>query len=79
MILESGSTGKYQNLVSGVPLGFAPLGNSLNLMLVFSYTPLLLSRYRLITVLLNAVQCSAVHAVLLATKRNYRRHRSQAN
>ena len=44
--LESGSTGKYQHSVSGVPSGCA-LGNSLDLMLVFPCTPLLSSRYRL--------------------------------
>ena len=47
-VLESGSTGKYQHSVSGIPLGCA-LRNSLDLMLVFPCTPLLSSRYRLST------------------------------
>ena len=47
--LKSGSTGKYQHSVSGVPSGCA-LGNSLELMLVFPCAPLLSSMYRLSTV-----------------------------
>ena len=43
--LESGSAGKYHHSVSGVPLGCA-VGNSLDLLLVFSCTPLLSPRYR---------------------------------
>ena len=42
------STRKYQHSVSGVTSGCA-LGNSLNIMLIFSCTPLLLSRYSLST------------------------------
>ena len=61
--LESGSTGKYQHSVSGVPSGCA-LGNSLDLMLVFPCTPLLSSMYRLSTVQnrgRSAVHYIAVH------------------
>ena len=49
----------YQHLVSGVPLGCA-LGNSLDLMLVFPCTPLLLLRYRHSTVHCSAVECRTV-------------------
>ena len=47
--LGSGSTGKYQHSVLGVPSGCA-LGSSLNLMLLFSCSPLLSSRCRCVNV-----------------------------
>ena len=62
--LESGSTGKYQHSVSGVPSGCA-LGNSLDLMLVFPCTPLLSSRYRLIIQFLKVMYSILTLQVLL--------------
>ena len=53
---------KYQHSVSVIPSGCA-IGNSLDLMLVFPCTPLLLSRYRLSTVQYSTVQyCTVQHS-----------------
>ena len=55
-LIESGSTGKYQHSVCGVPLSCA-LENSLDLMLVFPCTPLV----KVQTQYYNVLNCTVLH------------------